>query len=315
MHRHISKELRILEFCVLIVCVGLVCLLHQFQGYKMVVLNLFFLPVVLTGFFLGRYRAGVLALFCVVSASAVAVLNLEQLAAYSTPVILALSVTVWGATLGMTAILVGTLSDERLTKTQELHEAYVGVVEVLAQYLQSANPRLKARAVRVAELSQRVAETMKLTPKEVDDIRVAALLYDLEDVEITAKVIREAVGTLEAQPATLSEHTFRGKDLVLSLGPILSGAMPLLHRKSNNLDAGAPATRELPLGSRVIQMVRDFDELTEGGVSGMTMSPGEAVDELRGDGCAGYDSSALQALERVVRYAGRTGERQLQPVG
>ena len=40
---------------------------------------------------------------------------------------------------------------------EELHEAYVGVVSVLATYLQSANPNAKARSTRVAELSQAVA--------------------------------------------------------------------------------------------------------------------------------------------------------------
>ena len=42
----------------------------------------------------------------------------------------------------MTALLVGSLSDERKAKVRELHEAYVGVVEVLSKYLQSANPRI-----------------------------------------------------------------------------------------------------------------------------------------------------------------------------
>jgi hypothetical protein len=43
-----------------------------------------------------------------------------------------------------------------------------GVVEVLSKYLQSANPRLKDRATRVAELCQKVAAEMRIPAQEID---------------------------------------------------------------------------------------------------------------------------------------------------
>ena len=49
-----EKERRILEVALILVCLGLAALLHVMQGYKIVILNLFFLPVVLLmGFELG----------------------------------------------------------------------------------------------------------------------------------------------------------------------------------------------------------------------------------------------------------------------
>ena len=81
----------------------------------------------------------------------------------------------------------------------ELNEAYIGVIEVLSRYLQSADQELPARSIRVAELSRAVGQEMKLTTRQLDDIRVAALLHDIEHLEITAKVIEKAVGRLEQQ--------------------------------------------------------------------------------------------------------------------
>ncbi|MBM80314.1 MAG: hypothetical protein CMJ78_06935 [Planctomycetaceae bacterium] len=176
----------VVESCLLLVMIGLTCLMYRTSGYKLVVLNLFFLPIVLAGFFLGRYRAGVLAFFSVIAVSVVTALNVMGFAAFTSPIVIALAITIWGAVLGLTAILVGTLSDKRTAKIVELHEAYVGMVEVLSRYLQSANPRLKARSERVAEVSERVAKELKLSAKEIDDIRVAALLHDVGSIEITA---------------------------------------------------------------------------------------------------------------------------------
>ncbi|HQU46393.1 MAG: hypothetical protein B7Z73_11885 [Planctomycetia bacterium 21-64-5] len=289
-----------LEIMLLIVVIGLACLFYQVQGYKLVVLNLFYLPVVLCAFFLGTYRAGILAVFCVTSATIVTVTNLSGFASFFSPLTIGLVVTVWGAVLGLVSILVGTLSDERKAKTAELHEAYVGVVEVLSRYLQSANDRLKARSVRVAELSQKVAVAMRLPLKLVDDVRIAALLYDIGNIEVTTRVFRKAVGTLETDPAKLDQYTFRGIDLIHSLGSVLSGASPLLVHQD---DAGhdPQSSGEIPLGTRIIWVARAYDEMTAEIHPGRgAMPPAQAIEELRRDQQCGHEREVIDALERVV---------------
>jgi hypothetical protein len=138
-----------------------------------------------------------------------------------------LSLIVWGAVLCLTALMVGTLSDERAAKTQDLHEAYIGVVEVLSRYLQSANPVLEAKSNRVANLSQKLARQLRLSPQDVDDIGVAALLHDVGNIEITAKVIQKAMGNMKGEQEHAVERTFQGTDLVRSLGSVLRGAAKL----------------------------------------------------------------------------------------
>jgi hypothetical protein len=289
-----------LEVMLLVVVIGLACLFYQVQGYKLVVLNLFYLPVVLCAFFLGTYRAGILAVFCVTVASIVTVTNLPGFASFFSPLMIGLVVTVWGAVLGLVAILVGTLSDERKAKTAELHEAYIGVVEVLSRYLQSANARLKARSIRVAELSQKVAVTMRLPIKLVDDVRIAALLYDIGNVEVTTRVFRKAVGTLETDAAKLEQHTFRGIDLIQSLGSVLSGASPMLVHQPD-VAHDAQSMSDIPLGTRIIWVVRAYDELTAEQQPGRrTLDPKQALEELRRDQGCGYDAEVIDALERVV---------------
>lgn len=290
-----------LEIMLLVVVVGLACLYYQVQGYKLVVLNLFYLPVVLCAFFLGTYRAGILAVFCVTSASIVTVTNLSGFASFFSPLTIGLMVTVWGAVLGLVAILVGTLSDERKAKTAELHEAYVGVVEVLSRYLQSANARLKARSIRVAELSQKVAVAMKLPIKLVDDVRIAALLFDIGNVEVTTRVFRKAVGTLETDPAKLEQHTFRGIDLIHSLGTVLSGASPLLVHQ-HDVGNDPKSQSDIPLGTRIIWAVRSYDEMTSDPqpAGRRALDSKDALAELRRDEDCGYDREVVDALERVL---------------
>jgi hypothetical protein len=298
------NEQRILEIALILICVALCCLLYRVGPYRMVVLNLFYLPVVLAAFFLGRYLAGILALLCVVCAAIVTALDLATLATYTSPLAVGLALTIWAAVMGINAILVGTLSDERMAKIEELHDAYLGVVEVLVQYLNSADPRRCDRARRIAEISQRVAARMRFSDREIDDIRVAALLQDMDHIEVTARVIRKAVGDVaQAQRGKHLEHTFHGSDLVQALGSVLTGALPLLEGRDDSLNlerdnAQSAAPANLVQGTQVIRTVRSYLNLL--GQDSTVGDARDAIDALK-DGADGDHSAAVvQALEQVV---------------
>lgn len=297
------RDERLLEATLVTAALGLAVVMSVFAVSKMIILNLFFLPVVLGGFYLGRYRAGLLAFFSALAASIVTLLNLRDFVGYNSPLMVGFSVTLWAAVLGLTAMLVGTLSDERMQSLRDLHEAHMGVVEVLSRYLQSAHPKLKLRSQRVAELSQAVAREMDLTARECDNIRVAALLYDMENIEITARVIRKAVGDIDSAP-TSPEHSFHGSDLAHSLGSVLSGAFPLMLAQGD----GDPLCQvsqssEVPLGAKIIRAVRDYDRMMRdvGFVTGdWSNPPRDAIDELRRDPDSRHSRSVLDALEHVI---------------
>jgi len=127
---------------------------------------------------------------------------------------------------------------------------------------------------------------LRLSEREIDDIRVAALLQDMEHIEITARVIRRAVGDLRRSGSEEEEHTFHGSDLVQSLGSVLTGALPLILNmtESRDLEFSDDAMRtssSLPSGHnhRHASRIRRFDPRPR--VNGM--EPGEALRTLRAD--------------------------------
>lgn len=308
MNRQMLREKYAAEIMLVIVTIGMTFLLVRMGGYKMVVLNLFYLPIVLSGYFLGRTSAGILALFSVLAVTIVVMLDPTGLEAFKSPVLVILALTVWAAALGLTAILVGTLCDERSKTVEELHLAYVGVVDVLSKYLQSANPKVKARSTRVAELSQSAAEEMRLPRKQVDDIRVGALLFDLGNVEITTQLLTKAVDTLEADPIKTASYTFSGTDLVHSLSACLSGALPLVLNQDEAvlecmMTQADGSAGSIPLGAKIIRTVRAYDAMTAPDSDVQASTPREAIQELRNDVTGGFDSAVLDAIERAT---GRT---------
>lgn len=294
-----------LELSLIIIIVGLACLMYQIPGVKMVVLNLFFLPVLLGAFFLGRYRAGVLALLSVVLVTIIAAQDFSQFAAFRSPLTSALAITIWGGVLGLATILAGTLSDERATQTSELHAACLGVIEVLSSYLHGAHPQLKDRPARIAELSQRIGAQLHLNSRDLDDIRVAALLQEMADIEITVRVMRKAVGDMDGANSRSSESTFKGADLVQSLGEVISGTLPLLRQfddpvLSSELNVSAEGSSSPPIGAQIIRTARTYDRLVFGQNSIEIQTPGTALRELNGGLHGNHLPEVLRALEQIV---------------
>ena len=66
-------------------------------------------------------------------ATVVAASDLGSFGGDNSHLVIGVSLIVWAAVMGLNALFVGTLSDERSRKIDELHDAYLGVVEVLAQ--------------------------------------------------------------------------------------------------------------------------------------------------------------------------------------
>jgi hypothetical protein len=297
-----------LEALLILICLSLCCLLYQVGSYRVVVLNLFFLPVVLSAFLIGRYGAGILALLCVVGASAIVAMNLSTFAANPSPLVTGLALTAWGAVLGITSILVGTLSDESTRKIDELHDAYLGVMEVLVQYLNSGDAQFKGRAIMLSSLSQQVAARMGLSDAEIDNIRVAAMLQDIENVEVTARVIRKAVGTLSRDSQKPSvEHTFHGSDLIRSFSMVLTGALPLLVDHGDCLHVDEARNEVTPsvepsLGRRLIATVRRY--LTLLSDEACLGKPRLAIAALKRDLSADHHPMIIHALEQVVLRSG-----------
>ncbi|MBU0639592.1 MAG: HD domain-containing protein [Planctomycetes bacterium] len=303
MNAILPKHRRTYELMLIIVILGTTTLFAQMGAHQVVVLNLFYLPIILGAYFLGRSSAGVLALLCALSVTIATTLSPTGFAAFDTAIMVGLALTLWAAVLGLVAILLGTLCDARAATLSELHTAYVGVVEVLSKYLQGGNPRLKTRSIRVAELSQQVAEALKLPQKDIDDVRVAALLHDLGNLEITTQVLSQAVDTLEADPPQSRRHTFLGTDLVQSLGGVLEGALPLLVNQDDAVRdylVREEQTRstEMPLGARIVRIARRYDDLVHDPAIAPAEAPQYALNELRRESDA-ISAVVLNALERV----------------
>jgi len=117
-HRYIEPLLVTLVF-------GVSAIMWCYAVETPVLLHLFYVPVVLTGALLGRYRARVMSLLCILSSSTIFFMpSLNEGTIQNIPLPTILVFLLWAATLVLIGALVGTLSDGWHSAMAELTAAH-----------------------------------------------------------------------------------------------------------------------------------------------------------------------------------------------
>lgn len=113
-----------LENVLVVAVLGVTLMMWSYAVEDTVLLHLFYVPVVLTGFCLGRYRARLMAFFCILSASIIFLPKMGT-SVVDIPLRTLLVFILWSATSVLIAVMVGRLSDgwhEALESLKDAHQ-------------------------------------------------------------------------------------------------------------------------------------------------------------------------------------------------
>jgi putative nucleotidyltransferase with HDIG domain len=267
---------------------------------KMVMLNFFYLPVLAAGYYINRKVSMLVALLSILMVGLFAIIKFDAFAAGRGAVYVVSSLGGWAGFLILTSHVVGVLSEQKENKVKEIQRAYVGVLEILVKFLESRDPYTKGHSERVAEHAMNIAMAMDLPRPEVENIRVAALLHDIGKIDISSELIQKSANLSREEMEAVSEHTDRGADMLLSVGSIMKGAIPIVlehHKYFTEMEnRDDPST----LGTRIVAVADAFDAMVTDRPYRAGMQPWQAMEELRRCAGAQFDPAVVEAFEQVL---------------
>jgi putative nucleotidyltransferase with HDIG domain len=275
-----------------------------FVEEKFIILNFYYLPVLVSGYFLGR-RLGVLtAVFSILAVVICGMVFPERF--FSSREILkgVVQLSSWGGFLILASVAVGTLYERNEQQLKELKNAYIGVLEILSKYLESTDRYTKGHSVRVAELATDIGMAMGLPRSEVENIRVAGLLHDIGKIEVSGEILRKAAELSSEEKELMDLHTVKGAYILTAVGGVLKEVVPIVvaHHKYfiDTLEATDGDTLKIPLGARVIAVADAFDAMTTDRPYRKGMPPWEALQEIVAKAGKQFDPDVVVAFKRVV---------------
>ena len=292
-----------LETALVVCVVGAAFVIQLLVPHKLIAVNFFFLPTVAAAYFFGAKNGGLTALFSFLIIAAYAVASPERFLFDATPWLLVCDLAVWGAFLGLTAITIGSLCEDRQRQMHKIKSAYVGVLEILAKFLESADHYTKGHSVRVAELSVAIANELQLHDDEVENVRAGALLHDIGKVE-SIELVKQAATLTDGEKKSLDAHTVRGAELVRPVGAILQEAVPVIlyhhHPFGGGKDESGPVGEQIPIGARIVAVADAYDAIVTDRPYRKGRAPWQALAEI--EKCAGshFDPAVVAALHRVL---------------
>ena len=271
---------------------------------KMVMLNFYYLPVLVAGYFIGKRASVLVAIFSILAVVFFTLLNLDAYRMGRGLGYLASGLSGWSGFLLLTSYATGTLYEQKQKKIDELREAYVGILEILVKYLESTDRYTKGHSERVADHAMDIAIAMQLSRTEVENIRVAALLHDIGKIEISANLIGKAARLTEEEVVLVSQHTEKGAKILNSVGSVLKEAIPIVlehHQYFSRMEkSNDEASRLSSLGARIVAVADSFDAMVTDRPYRKGMQPWQAMEELKR--CSGdqFDPDVVNAFESVL---------------
>lgn len=268
------------------------------------VLNFYYLPVLVGSYFLGRRIGILISLLSIVDVLICAMLFPNRFFTHGALWHSIVRLSSWGVFLFLASIVVGTLYEQKERRVQDLKKAYIGILEILAKFLESTDRYTEGHSVRVAGLAMDIAIAMGLPRRLVENIRVAGLLHDIGKIGITTDVLRKAGELSEEERELINSHPQKGADLLTTVGPVLKEAVPIVvaHHKyfTDTLEANDREKQKIPLGARIVAVADAFDAMTTDRPYRKARPPWEALEEVVAKSGKQFDPDVVEAFKRVI---------------
>lgn len=186
----------------------------------------------------------------------------------------------------------------------KLKTSFLTSIKVFANLIELRGSSLAGHSRRVADLSRKIANALKLDPETCQNVFLAGLLHDIGKIGLADTLLAKPVTHLTSDElGQYRKHPVRGEQSLMALDE-LQAAAKLLRSHHERFDGqGFPdglSGTAIPLGARILAVANDYDGLQIGTLSMRRQSVEEArklIAESRGKR---YDPVVVDAFLQVL---------------
>jgi putative nucleotidyltransferase with HDIG domain len=210
-----------------------------------------------------------------------------------------LDLATWSCFLVLTAYVVGSLYEEKEQQLRELQDAYKGILEIMAKFIDSVDQYTENHSRRVADYSVEIARAIGLPEEEIEDIKVGAYLHDIGKIDISTQVLRKAAGLTADEMDEMRRHVDTGVRLVRSMGGILKHVIPMVafhHERWDGQGYKGLKGEEIPIGARIIAVADTYDAIVTHRTYRHGRTPAQAIRIIRDEAGRQFDPEVVRVF-------------------
>ncbi|MEN2985167.1 MAG: HD-GYP domain-containing protein, partial [Thermodesulfovibrionaceae bacterium] len=185
----------------------------------------------------------------------------------------------------------------------ELKETFYEIVFALADTIEKRDPYTGGHTKRVMDYSLLIGIEMGLSKKELEDLKLAAILHDIGKIGIRDVILLKEGKLNEEEYQIIKNHTIYGAEILEHIRQ-LKDIVPGVKYHHEKIDgSGYPEglkEEEIPLIARIIAVADTFDAITTDRSYRKGLPISVAVEELKKKAGVQFDSQVVEAFQRVI---------------
>jgi putative two-component system response regulator len=199
--------------------------------------------------------------------------------------------------------------EQRFQLVQHEYEATVETIEnvviSLARTIDAKDRYTEGHTERVSQYAAFLGERLGMTDKQIDNLRMGALIHDIGKIGIDQNVLNKPGKLTPAERQQIESHPILGEKICSPLKS-LQDVTCIIRNHHERLDgSGYPdglQGEEIPLEARIVSIVDVFDALTTDRSYRKAMNINEALAILRAEADEGkLDASLVREFETVLQ--------------
>jgi putative nucleotidyltransferase with HDIG domain len=194
---------------------------------------------------------------------------------------------------------------ERLKEAaEENRELFIGSIRMLSAAIDEKDPYTRGHSGRVAKYSTVIAQELRMSPEDLDKLKISALLHDVGKIGVDDRVLKKPGSLTPEEFEIMKTHTTRGANIMRPVSQ-LKDMLPGIELHHEHLDGrGYPyglSGPQIPLMARIIAVADTLDAMTTNRPYQSAMELDYALGRIKTLTGSKFDQAVVNALESAIK--------------
>ena len=195
------------------------------------------------------------------------------------------------------------LEDEQ----KDLKRNFMTMVQVGASMIELRCGAIGGESHRVGQLAKQLALALGLDGLDAQDLYFAGLLHGIGKLSLPDELLHKSVDRMTSTESHLyHQHPLRAQMLLTPVAQLTHVADIIRHQYERFNGRGTPdglLGEHIPIGSRILAVVRDYEGLQSGALVRERMLPGQAIELIKLQANLRYDPQVVEHFLELLKDA------------
>nr|WP_232505786.1 HD domain-containing phosphohydrolase [Burkholderia thailandensis] len=188
---------------------------------------------------------------------------------------------------------------------RDLKRNFMTMIQVGANMIELRCGVMGGESRRIGELAKRLALASDMSELQAQDLHFAGLLHGIGKLSLPDELLRKSIDRMSAEESRqFHQHPLRAQMVLTPVAQLNHVSHIIRHQYERFNGRGTPdglAGDDIPLGSRILAIARDYEGLQRGGVVNQRMQPEQAIALIKSQAGLRYDPEIVDRFAALVK--------------